>query len=377
MDIGDVRASSPLIGIDVADRNCELSRLCENAIAWKSSTVGSSSSLPLPSQCLPDVFHWLLGIHARSKCTPETRDCAFLLFIEYLSKRMTRDPHAQLDDVATLSKIAAVCMVLGAKMHESKRRVRLQSFTFVRTEELVALEVEILNLVGLSPLYVAPSVLVREMLLAMVPNKALALEAYALASGKWMETIIMHSVIVWAAPPTVAVVAIVLALQHHMEMESGKGVCVPHSQNAYAEALDMFLSAVPRSMWLPELPGKQAQFLGADKALACLASNVADPQDRALIQRASAYFHRCMVQAHLPVAAAGGGLGSEPITFSAAPPSERELSVSATGLFGTGQGQGQGCRGSDDGRSELSQTPSPTSVAEPSPPHPTAAALKH
>jgi hypothetical protein len=159
---------------------------------------------------LYSVIGWAFNILERCESNAETTDVSMIVFFEYVMHVAVSD-QGLLDDVPRLSKVAACCIVLGSKLHETKRKVQLASFTFASLEEMVALEIEILNTVDMRSLAVSPALLARDMAETWVPCGT----DLPRAAQRWVQVLISQSCCILAGTHTVAAVVLLLAVEEH------------------------------------------------------------------------------------------------------------------------------------------------------------------
>ena len=133
-----------------------------------------------PSLQLNSVCQWMKNILNQARCNNETHDLSFAIFFEYMTTPnddgilhsnnnvnncdFSEDDSNRFNDLFYMSKIAAVSVVLASKMHETGRKILLQSFSFCDKDELVALEIKLLQTVDLEILGMTPTFFVDTLL---------------------------------------------------------------------------------------------------------------------------------------------------------------------------------------------------------------------
>ena len=129
-----------------------------------------------PSIQLNSVCQWIKNILNQAQCNNETHDLSFAIFFEYMTTpnndillsnndNFDENNNSIFNDLLYMSKVAAVSVVLASKMHETGRKILLQSFSFCNKDELVALEIKLLQTVDLEILGMTPSFFVDTLLL--------------------------------------------------------------------------------------------------------------------------------------------------------------------------------------------------------------------
>lgn len=205
------RARSPVRLLD--DAETRILKLWEEAscrIIPECLSLPSVADVRDLSTRLYSVIGWAFNILERCESNAETTDVSMIVFFEYVMHVAASDQEL-LDDVPRLSKVAACCIVLGSKLHETKRKVQLASFTFASLEEMVALEIEILTTVDMRSLAVSPALLARDMAETWVPcGKGLPR-----AAQRWVQVLISQSCCILAGAHTVAAAVLLLAVEEH------------------------------------------------------------------------------------------------------------------------------------------------------------------
>ena len=162
---------------------------------------------------LSSVITWMKNILDQCRSNAETCDACFLVFFEFITSPSILQPPLNYElstlllDVQHLSKLAACCIVLASKLHETKRKVQLASFTFTRCEELFSLEIEILQNVDIRALGTSPTALGRCFADAWVgPNHGLGGMI-----GWWSRELLGHSCSLLAGAHVLALAALFLS----------------------------------------------------------------------------------------------------------------------------------------------------------------------
>jgi hypothetical protein len=265
------------------------------------------------------VIHWASKILERSQSNHETADVSVIIFLEYLLAIGNSQPEV-LESVDLLSKIFACCIVLASKMHESNRRVLMQSFTFAPKEELLELEVAIVRTVDLSVLALSPSLLAREMVEAWTDFDSVDEEDLVRRALVWVRLMVRNCSTVVACPPSIALAAVLLAFIE-IDPSSSYDAMVSVLHNLPSDLMDLVIPRTSSGGWITKETCSLHQLI-----LYMMSRNPLLPDGKVEVLQTALMNHNTLSSVRQ------AKLNVNPMDFSATPPEEGCMELSAMRL---------------------------------------------